>query len=406
MVMKIGTFFTAIVVLVVGIPVEASAANIWDGTYTGSGISEDDQITLSGSTLSGTTNLGCTTCVAPILPLTGTVSRVLNGFANLSLNPAGGLLLPPGIVVGISSGAPATTATFQIDWLKGGPDGVDIGPTVQYQSIINGAVTITTAGTKISATFTPNFDLTLLEAAQLGGFDFFDWTQTVTYSPLPSPFFAHSNPYLPLVAPYADPPPGGGYQYEWDDPNVGPDYAYPYYDNPVSAFGSLPGSELATQETGNGATPFAPQRANTLNFSDNPADPCLTGGNGAGCGGLTVPAGEKSENDFTTDLVGVTDLGQIIDLFQFTWSDNFNGTSGGVARTKNDLPVDPGSGTGGVTLLSESYLLGSPVPEPSTWALLLVGFAGLGLAGLRASSQGAASLRLKRPRLGGCSSAV
>ena len=88
--------------------------------------------------------------------------------------------------------------------------------------------------------------------------------------------------------------------------------------------------------------------------------------------------------------MGVTGSGQIIDLFQFSWSDNFNGTSGGVARTKNDFPVDPGSGTGGVTLPTESYLLNSAVPDPSTWVMMLLGFAGLGLAGYRASRKSAA----------------
>jgi PEP-CTERM motif len=32
----------------------------------------------------------------------------------------------------------------------------------------------------------------------------------------------------------------------------------------------------------------------------------------------------------------------------------------------------------------------SPVPEPSTWAMMLIGFAGLGYAGHRASRKSAA----------------
>jgi hypothetical protein len=36
-----------------------------------------------------------------------------------------------------------------------------------------------------------------------------------------------------------------------------------------------------------------------------------------------------------------------------------------------------------------SPVVGSAVPEPSTWAMMLVGFAGLGFAGFRASRNGA-----------------
>ena len=36
------------------------------------------------------------------------------------------------------------------------------------------------------------------------------------------------------------------------------------------------------------------------------------------------------------------------------------------------------------------WVLYSPVPEPSTWAMMLLGFAGLGFAGYRASRKTAA----------------
>ena len=68
-------------------------------------------------------------------------------------------------------------------------------------------------------------------------------------------------------------------------------------------------------------------------------------------------------------------------LFTFKWMSTFNGTAGGTAQLKDYQPIDPGSGTGGVTLLSVDYPLSdvqSGVPEPSTWALMLLGFAGLG----------------------------
>jgi hypothetical protein len=42
-----------------------------------------------------------------------------------------------------------------------------------------------------------------------------------------------------------------------------------------------------------------------------------------------------------------------------------------------------GDATGGVTLLT------TPVPEPSTWAMLLLGFAGLGYSSYRKTRQAA-----------------
>ena len=49
-------------------------------------------------------------------------------------------------------------------------------------------------GTQISTTFTPNLGFTLAQAAQLCGFIEFDWQQTITSLPLPSPFFALAAP--------------------------------------------------------------------------------------------------------------------------------------------------------------------------------------------------------------------
>jgi hypothetical protein len=135
--------------------------------------------------------------------------------------------------------------------------------------------------------------------------------------------------------------PGGGYTYE-----AAPDNSYPFYYDPFNG-------ELAGQKT-----------TNTLSFSDGPSDPCLKGPLGlpsfayltnagirALCGNSTAPSG--SSLAFTTHLAGVLSNGTAQDLgVGFTWTDSFNGTFGGIATTKNTLPLDSGSGEGGITILS------------------------------------------------------
>src|SRR5205085_982485 len=135
------------------------------------------------------------------------------------------------------------------------------------------------------------------------------------------------------LTPFNDPPSGGGYTYE-----PSPDYSYPFYYNAFN--GELQGQEAS----------------NTLSFSDAPGDPCLPGPLGipsfawltnssirALCGNSTAPRG--SYLGFTTHLAGVLPSGAAQDLgIGFTWTDTFNGTFGGIATTKNNLPVDPGSG--------------------------------------------------------------
>jgi hypothetical protein len=52
------------------------------------------------------------------------------------------------------------------------------------------------------------------------------------------------------------------------------------------------------------------------------------------------------------------------------------------------------------SLDNQNFTLVIGTPEPSTWAMMLVGFAGLGFAGYRKSRRRAASLRGARaPRL-------
>jgi hypothetical protein len=196
----------------------------------------------------------------------------------------------------------------------------------------------------------------LTVAAAACGFANFNWQQKVTFLPVPSPpAFAESAPNIPLTAPppYNDPPPGG-YTYQAQDPglNFTPNQAYPfYYDTNASV--SYPLS-LGANIKNNG---------HTLLFYDAPADPCLPGGSPSlvaqYCGGATAPPGSYIR--FTTALVGVLQgntLGPV--LYTWDWKDSFNGTSGGIPVIDNYRQVDPGSGTGGITITSINGVTQTP----------------------------------------------
>jgi hypothetical protein len=233
-------------------------------------------------------------------------------------------------------------------------EGATCGAATTGHDILNNSILVTLGGTfgipgfgptSIMATFTPNLGLTLTQAEQDLGIANFEWVQTITNLPAPSPYQANNFPGGPpttLTAPlpFNDPPPGGGYTYELTNGYPNGDFSYPFYYNI--------NTELPGQET-----------AHSLMFYDAPADP-------------TLPAG--GELAFTTELVGVLTDFQLntdclalltcIDLGEgFSWTDNFNGTSGGTATTKNSLPVDVLSGTGRITIIS---IDGIKVPEPSS----------------------------------------
>jgi len=205
-------------------------------------------------------------------------------------------------------------------------------------TIINNSITKPPGGgTQISSVFTPNMGYTLAQAADICGFTEWDWQQTITSLPAPSPFFAAGST-SPLTAPppFNDPPPQG-YAYQ-NPPNA---VELPVYWNLFT--GASDPLSLAANETNT-----------TVSFSDAPADPCLPGGSGGPCGGHTAPAGSKL--GFTTHLVGIQGAlpgANVVDTgIGFTWTDTFNGTSGGIAVINSVKPVDPGSGTGGITVTS------------------------------------------------------
>ena len=69
-----------------------------------------------------------------------------------------------------------------------------------------------------------------------------------------------------------------------------------------------------------------------------------------------------------------------------------NGQGGCSADFMTCLPNDPGDSGAPPFSLLDSVSLSSSAPEPSTWAMMLMGFAGLGYAGLRSRRRSAISL--------------
>jgi hypothetical protein len=250
--------------------------------------------------------------------------------------------------------------------------------------------------TTIQAFFTPNFGLTLQQAAAACGFTNFDWVQTIKYIPGIQPIFQSGGQQLTSSStPFNDPISGG---YTYCVPMFGyPCDGFPYYYG-VNDPSANPFS-LAHNET-----------VNTLSFYDGPSDPCLLDSNGQtspvwnnvnnavyGPTGAPVPIQSvcplsqlaSGYLDFNTSLVGVLPSGTPQDLgMGFKWLDDFNGTSGGISTFLNDLPTDDGSGVGGITVISFSGFTnyqGGPatsisvtgltqtVPEPPEIAIFSIG---------------------------------
>jgi hypothetical protein len=221
--------------------------------------------------------------------------------------------------------------------------------------------------TGIIATYAPSDGNSLAQEASLCGYQGFDWQQYMTTLPDPSPYSACDNagctathPLTSSSTPFLDPPPNG-YSYALKCGNT-PSQAYrqanPYYYDPNGAPGDC--FSLQYRET-----------ANTLSFFDTPSDPCLPGPHSilpgvlqilASCENKLAPDG--SYLGFLTELVGITSNGTpSAPLASFQWVDTFNGTSGGIATAASDLPADPDSGYGGITIVA---IDGVSVPEPSS----------------------------------------
>lgn len=233
--------------------------------------------------------------------------------------------------------------------------------------------------TGILTSFTPSSGPSLPQLVSQCGFTSFAWVQIINQWPGPSSLFAASNPIAAITIPPQDPihdPPSGGYSYpaSQQPPFLG---AFPFYYNPKS----IP-SGCAIESDGTCSVKITSIDGLTLNFFDDPTNPCLPGSlvpNETCVGNSSLSPPVLPFMAFTTQLVGVcnatpsplcSEAGKpSTPLFQWTWNDNFNGTlmidgSGGVfdVQTASSALPAPNSGTGGVVITS---LNGVPQTAPS-----------------------------------------
>jgi len=214
------------------------------------------------------------------------------------------------------------------------------------------------------------------------GFAYFDWQQVIQALPAPSPFFPQDPSMIPTAnkqvngsltapPPFLDPPPGGYASYPADNPA-------PFY----YALSELaPGGTCTVyNDAGTGCESGFPyiwsSDGSTLSFADNPTDHCLYGGDAAGCGGMPV-APQGMVFAFTTSLVGVDSMNNATILYNWNWYSTFNGSAGGggVSQAAHLYPVNPGSGTGGVTLTAVNGAQLPPVVPSSQISITASGLA-------------------------------
>jgi hypothetical protein len=218
--------------------------------------------------------------------------------------------------------------------------------------------------TTMNANYSPLVNgapVTLAQAAELCQVDSFNFIQQIDFDTDPLPNYAG----VATPTPNSDPVLGGYCKY--NDAGVcvpGAPYesAYPFYWNLDDLDGYL--------DCGPKGSPT--QTANTLFFADCPADSSVT---------------TAEPTVFTTSLVGVigtcsstatqtTDCTATAPLYTWSWTSSFNGkNTGGVNQLKSYAPVNPTSGTGGVTIISINGVQFPPVVPPGQISTIASGLA-------------------------------
>jgi len=174
---------------------------------------------------------------------------------------------------------------------------VTINSSSLLRAVLQDALHVGKNGATITAELTPNFGLSLKQAAAIGGYAGFNWVQIVTHLPEPNPFKTAAG--LSLTTPFNDPPPGG---YSYMAPSLS-NYFLSTYNTAYPFYYGIHNNLLDPYDLRYAST------NRTLSFLDSSANQCLFGGSGGTCGGLTSVPGEQML--FSTYLVGYYNDGYI-----------------------------------------------------------------------------------------------
>jgi hypothetical protein len=227
-------------------------------------------------------------------------------------------------------------------------------------------------GGGIDAEFQPTLPIGLTNAALLGGYTHFNYLQMITK-------FQYNGKDEDYISPFGfssigrgvglDPLPGGNSILQ---PN---DSADPYWDESNCAL-CRPNYSISNNTD---------YDTSTVRFADLPN--LLQKGWSAYF--TTYLVGVRSDGTYDI-LSNVYDNAQDLAFrWEYTQTANFvNGDSGSYSVLGNVDPALAGDGT--VSFLG--YGANAGVPEPSTWAMILLGFAGLAFAGYRRANRPTATL--------------
>jgi hypothetical protein len=114
----------------------------------------------------------------------------------------------------------------------------------------------------------------------------------------------------------------------------------------------------------------------------NPVNLSVSGSTNLGTNTLTVVVGGKTYTDALTETMN--NFGQVVETGQLMGPGL---PVGGLASSLN-LSYTQSGGKGKGISGSATFIAYSAVPEPATWAMLLMGFAGLGYAAFRRNAKG------------------
>lgn len=219
---------------------------------------------------------------------------------------------------------------------------------------------------------------TLTSYAQACGFQEFTWQQLVTNWPCPGVLKANSASVAPqnlcpdgsLTAssqyPFFDPPKGGYTSPSSDASNTDNAYSFPfYYPSLFNPNPNLLNPGQCSTLTGTCPSPYpyiVDLSGTTLSFVDDPTHTTLPG---------DPPSANPASGhyvSFSTSLVGITTnpsgtLLSVTPLKTWTWNSTFSGTAGGAVQASVIYPIDPGSGSGGVTITSINAVRLTIVPS-------------------------------------------